>query len=106
MATYDNVGIAPAAATPATLLTASADTIVSTISVCNRSSSAGATYRIAVRPNGDALVDSHYLVYDAPLATNESVFLTLGIALAATDLLVVQASTANVTFRASLVVSP
>ena len=92
---------APAATTDVTLYGCPALTqaVISTISVCNRST-ATATFRIAVRPNGATIANQHYLVFDAALAANETVALTLGITLNENDVLTVRASTANVSFSA------
>lgn len=91
----------PAATTATTLYTtpASTQTIVSTISVCNQAATA-ATYRIAVRPAGAALAAQHYIVYGATVPASDSVMLTVGITLAATDVVTVYASSANLSFNA------
>jgi hypothetical protein len=68
--------------------------VVSTITVCNRAASA-ATYRIAIRVAGATLANEDYLVYDATINANDMVALTLGVTLAATDVVTVYASTAN-----------
>ena len=67
--------------------------VISTITVCNRSTSA--TYRIAVRPLGATLANQHYVAYDATVAANDTVSLTIGVTLAATDVVTVYGSTAN-----------
>ncbi len=92
---------APSATTATTLYTvpASTDTVVSTIVVANRAASAG-TYRIAIRPGGASLANSHYLAYDVAIAANDSTALTLGITLDATDVITVYASSADMTFTA------
>lgn len=89
----------PAAATATTLYTvpASTSTIVSTLTVCNQAATA-ATYRVAVRPAGATLAAAHYLAYDVSAAGNDTIALTLGITLAATDVVTVQASTATMSF--------
>lgn len=91
----------PAATTATTLYTvpAATSTIVSTLSVCNQAATAG-TYRIAVRVAGASLAAAQYLVYDASLSANSTDTITLGITLAATDVLTVYASTANFSFQA------
>lgn len=88
----------PSATTLTTLYTAPADTeaVCSTLVVCNLGVST--TYRIAVRPAGAAIADQHYLVYDAALNQYDSLFLTLGITLAETDVVSVYAGTADVAF--------
>lgn len=92
---------APSATTATTLYTvpASTDTVVSTIVVANRAASAG-SYRIAIRPGGASLANSHYLAYDVAIAANDSTALTLGITLDATDVITVYASSADMTFTA------
>lgn len=91
----------PAATTLTTLYTvpASTSTIISTLSVANLSASA-ITFRVAIRPAGATVANQHYVAYDAAVAANDSVFLTLGVSLAATDVVSVFASTANVAFAA------
>jgi hypothetical protein len=93
---------APAANTDTSLYTvpSAKSTVVSTIVVCNRSTSAPAAYRIAVRPAGATLANQHYLAYDVPVSAADSTTLTLGITLSTTDIITVRASTANVSFSA------
>ena len=73
--------------------------VVSTITVCNRGT-ASTTYRLAVRPNGTAVADSHYIAFDATVPANDSVALTLGVTLDANDILAAYAGNANLTFNA------
>ena len=89
----------PAAATLTTLYTtpASTQSICSTLSICNTSST-GTTYRVAVRPSGESIVTSQYVIYDNSIAGNDSVFLTLGISLAATDVVSVYSATNTLAF--------
>ena len=91
----------PAATTLTTLYTVPASTqaVVSTITICNTGSSA-TTYRIAVRPAGAAIATSQYLAYDAALPANDTATLTLGVTLAATDVISVYAGSASVAFAA------
>jgi hypothetical protein len=72
--------------------------VVSTIAVCNQGGSL-TTFRVAVRPGGAAIAAQHYVAYDAPVDGNDSVYLTLGITLAAGDVVTVRAGTANVAFN-------
>jgi len=100
-ATYKVLGqSAPSATTDTDVYTvpSATSTVVSTITVCNRSASA-VTYRIAVRPTGAAIANQHYIAYDVSLAANDTTALTLGISLATTDVVTVYASTANLTFN-------
>jgi glucose-6-phosphate dehydrogenase assembly protein OpcA len=100
--TYKVLGqSAPSAATLTTLYTVPAATssIISTITVANRAATAG-TYRIAVRVAGAAISNAAYLVYEASLSANSTDTLTLGITLATTDVVSIQASTADFSFNA------
>ncbi len=72
-------------------------TIVSTLVVCNRAAAAK-TYKIILRPNDETLADKHYIAFDTPLAANDSVALTLGITMDASDKLYVSGSDTNLSF--------
>ena len=72
--------------------------VVSTITVCNRSAS-GVTYRIAIRVAGATIANEDYIAYDATVPGSDTISLTLGITLAATDVITVYASTANLSFN-------
>ena len=91
----------PSATTATTLYTVPSATnaVVSTISVANLTGSA-ATYRIAVRPANATLANLHYLAYDVTVAASDTTVMTLGITLAATDVITIYASTANLAFSA------
>lgn len=100
--TYKVLGqVNPAATTNTTLYTVPAATqaVVSTISVCNQAGTA-ATFRIAVRPAGAALAAEDYIVYGATVPASDSTFFTVGLTLAATDVVTVYASSANLSFNA------
>ena len=89
---------APSGATDTALYTVPSATsaVVSTLSVCNRGVST--TFRVAVRPAGATLANQHYIVYDNYVNAGDAVFLTLGITLAATDVVTVRAGTADMSF--------
>jgi hypothetical protein len=91
----------PAATTAANLYTvpSATEAIVSTISVCNQGS-ASATFRIAVRPAGATLANEHYIAYDVAITGNNSTFITVGITLAATDIITIYSSTSTISFSA------
>jgi hypothetical protein len=72
--------------------------VVSTITVCNRAASA-ATYRIAIRVAGATIANEDYIAYDATIPANDSIALTLGVTLAATDVVTVYASSANLSIN-------
>lgn len=90
----------PAAATDTTLYTvpAATSTVVSTINVANLGTSG--TFRIAVRVAGASIASDDYLAYDVPLNANDSISYTLGITLAATDVVTVRASNTSFAFNA------
>ena len=100
---YKVLGRKAAAATTAEELyavPASSAAVVSTIVVANRAASAR-TYRLAVKPaTGTTLATDHYLAYDVTVAANDSVALTLGVTLAAGNVIVTYASAADLTFTA------
>jgi hypothetical protein len=99
--TYKVLGqSAPSATTATTLYTVPAATsaVISTLVVANRAATA-ATYRIAIRPAAATLANQHYIAYDVALGASDSTTLTLGITLAATDVVTIYASTANTSFN-------
>ena len=91
----------PSATTNTTLYTvpSSKEAVVSSISICNLASSS-ATYRIAIRPAGASLANTHYLAYDVTVGAADTTIITVGITLATTDVITVYASTANLVFHA------
>jgi hypothetical protein len=90
----------PSATTATTVYTvpSATQTVVSSIVVANLGGSA-ATYRISIRPTGEAQANKHYIVYDATIAATDSLTLTLGITIGATDVVTVYASTATMSFN-------
>lgn len=99
MATYKVLGqAAPAATTNTDLFTVPAATsaVCSTLVVCNRGVSTN--IRVAVRPAGATLANQHYIIFDNFVNAGDSLFLTLGISLATTDVVTVFAGTANTSF--------
>lgn len=93
---------APAADTDTTLYTvpASTETVVSSFVVANRGATS-ATFRMAVRVGGAALSSEQYHYYDVELPGNSTFVATTGNTLAATDVVTVRASTANLSFNLS-----
>ena len=91
---------APAATTNTILYTVPSATsaVISTIVVANRAGTV-ASYRIAIRPAGATLSNEHYIAYDVTVGAGDSTTLTLGITLAATDVITIYASTANLSFN-------
>ena len=90
----------PAATTDTALFTvpAATSTVVSTIVVANLGTSG--TYRIAIRPAGASIANQHYIAYEGALNGNDSITWTLGITLAATDVITVRASNTSFAFNA------
>lgn len=97
--TYKVLGqVVPLATTATDLYTvpAGTSTVCSTLAVCVRGNTT--TYRVAVRPNGATLADSHYIVYDNWADSKDTIFLTLGLTLGAGDVVTVYSSEATNTF--------
>lgn len=76
---------------------AATSAVVSTITISNRST-ATRTYRIAIRPAGAAIDIKHYIAYDVNVLANDTTALTLGVTLAATDVVSVYASGSELAF--------
>ena len=91
----------PSATTATTLYTVPSATqaVVSSISVANLTSTA-ATFRISVRPAGASQTNAMYIGYDITVGASDSTIITVGLTLAATDVITVYASTANLAFQA------
>lgn len=89
---------APSATTNTTLYTVPSATsaVCSTLVVCNRST--GTTFRVAVRPAGATISSEHYLAYDTAIEGWDTIFLTMGITLATTDVVTVYSNSGNVSF--------
>ena len=91
--------LAPAATTLSTLYTVPSATsaVCSTLSIAN-TSTAPITVRVAVRPAGTAIDIKHYIAYDVPVNATDTVFLTLGVSLATTDVISVYSSSGTASF--------
>lgn len=99
--TYKVLGqLNPGATTLSSLYTvpSATSTVCSTLVVCNLAGTA-ATFRLAVRPAGAAIDNKHYISYDTSVPANDSISLTMGITLAATDVVSVYASTTTISFN-------
>jgi hypothetical protein len=90
----------PAATTDATLYTVPAgnSAVASTLTICNQSGAA-ANIRVAIRPSGITLASNSYIAYDTILRGNDTISYTIGLTLAATDVITVYANTATVSFN-------
>jgi hypothetical protein len=89
----------PAATTLTALYTvpASTEAVASTLVICNRTSGT-LSARVSVAPAGAADALEHYLYYDIKILKNDSTFATIGITLAATDVVRVYASAVGLSF--------
>jgi hypothetical protein len=89
---------APAATTNTDLYTCATanGAVASTLAICNRG--ATTTVRVAVRPAGAGIANQHYIAYDIPVSNADTLFLTIGVALANTDVVTIYANTANTSF--------
>jgi len=99
--TYKVLGqSAPSATTATTLYTvpAATETIVSTLSVANRSAT-DATFRVSVSVNGAATATKDYIVYDIICPGSGFLAFTMGFTMDATDVVRVYASTADLSFN-------
>lgn len=74
---------------------AATNTIISTMMICNRAT-VNASYNIAIQPAAATLANQHYIAFNTLVPANDSIALTVGISLAATDLVSVQANTTGV----------
>ena len=72
-------------------------TVCSTLVICNQGAST--VFRVAVRPAGAALEAKNYLIVDNAINQYDSVFLTLGVSLATTDVVSVYAGATSVSFN-------
>lgn len=98
--TYKVLGqSAPSATTNTDVYTvpSATEAVISTVVVANRANTA-ANYRLAVRPNGTAIANQHYLAYDVTVEANDTTVITIGITMDAADVITVYASTANLSF--------
>lgn len=89
----------PAASTLTDIYTvpAATSTVVSSVAICNQASS-NAAIRIAVRPAGATVAAQHYIAYDTVIQANDLLTISIGMSLATTDKVSVQANTTTVSF--------
>lgn len=92
--------VTPVAATLTTVYTvpASTSTVVSSLVVCNQSSTT-TTFRVAIRPAGAVIDPKHYIYYNVTIAGNDTFIFTGGITLATTDVISVYATLATLSFN-------
>jgi hypothetical protein len=73
---------------------AATSTVISTINICNTSSTAG-TFTIGISTSSATYQAAGYLVYQAAIAGNDTIGLTFGATLDATNCFLVASSSAN-----------
>lgn len=91
---------APSATTETDLYTvpAATSTLCNSITICNR----GATiqyFRVSISVGGVATSNADYLYYNVPLAANDTFIATIGLTMAATDVMRVYASSGDLSFQ-------
>lgn len=100
---YTNAGLQGTGGitTYGTLYTTGASTraVLSTISICNTANTS-ATYRIGIMGSAGTPGASEWIVYDATVAANDTVFITAGITLGPSQFVRVSSSTSTIAFRA------
>jgi hypothetical protein len=89
----------PTATTETALYTVPAATsaVASSVIVCNRSAVLS-TFRISIAIGGAATTNKDYIYYDLPIGANDTFIATIGVTLAATDVVRVYASNTNLSF--------
>lgn len=91
----------PAANTVTTLYTVPAanSAVCSSIAICNQGA-ANANVSVAVCQANTSVTATQYIVKDATCVANDTIFLTLGVTLAATDTIRINSTNANTSFAA------
>lgn len=90
----------PSAGILTTLYTVPANTMtsISSLVACNQNN-VGTSFNISVAINGAADTPAQYIFFQAPLDVNDSFVATMGISLAAGDVVRCLSSTGNVSFN-------
>ena len=78
---------------------ASNTAVVSTISICNTGTN-NALFSIAVQPANAAISTKHYIAYNTTVPAYDTIALTLGVGLGASDVISANVSTANIAVSA------
>lgn len=90
----------PSPTTLTTLYTvpSTTSTVVSTIIICNQTAFE-TSFRIAIRPAGTSAANQHYIYYNTPILSNDTITLTAGITLDTTDVVSVYTDIAGLSFN-------
>jgi len=75
-----------------------AQSTVSTLVICNRTA-ASISFRLSVSVNDAATTDKDYLFYDAPVAGNTTITVTIGMTLGQNDTVRTYASAVDMSFN-------
>jgi hypothetical protein len=89
----------PTAANNTTLYTAANPAVVSTINICNQAINID-TVSVAIRQAGASLTASQYILFQEVMAPQSALSLTLGITLAATDVITINSTNGTSSFSA------
>jgi hypothetical protein len=89
----------PSANTSTTIYTvpSSTNTVVSTMTICN-TTAANVSVNVAVQPAGGTLTSAMYVINGTNIVSHDTMFLTLGITLAQTDVVSVTSNASGVAF--------
>ena len=92
--------VSPLATTSTTLYTVPGgnSSVCSSISICNRGTTQ-TTFRVSISQGGASITNKDYLYYDVTLAGNDTFIATIGVTLAATDIIRVYSGNANLSFQ-------
>lgn len=83
--------------TSAYTVPAATEAVISTIVVSNQGPTA-TTYRIAIRPNGASIAQTHFIAYDLTIPALDSLIMTIGLTIDATDVVSVESYSGLVNF--------
>lgn len=90
--------VEPVAATLTDLYTATSETVVSSILICNKNTTNG-TFRIAIRLGGALISNAAYIYYDVLLSAKDTFIATIGLTLPSTSVISVYSSVASINFH-------
>jgi hypothetical protein len=79
----------------------STSAVISTIAICNTAATTG-IYRIAIMDSAGTPSAANWIVHDAVISGSDTVFLTVGVTLGASQFLRVSSSASTITFSANL----
>lgn len=101
MNTYKILGQSSPSITTSTdlyVVPSSTSAICSSISICNRGSTQ-TTFRVSISQAGASTSNKDYLYYDVTLAGNDTFIATIGVTLAATDVIRIYSGNSSLSFQ-------